>query len=168
MNYHGALQLTEALLPLLTPAACIVMVSGGAGELAALPRALRAQLQPPTITSASLRALVAAFQAASERGDLRVRARQRSGGPLWPQGSYAAYAFSKAVLNAATRLLAAKLGPNGARVNAVCPGWVQTEMGGAAAPRSIPEGAQAMVWAATLPPDGPTGRFFRDGRPIPW
>jgi NAD(P)-dependent dehydrogenase (short-subunit alcohol dehydrogenase family) len=53
-------------------------------------------------------------------------------------------------------------------VNAVCPGWVSTEMGGASAPRTVAEGAAGIVWAATLAPDAPTGGFFRDGRRIPW
>jgi len=50
--------------------------------------------------------------------------------------------------------------------NAVCPGWVATDMGGGG--REIPEGARGVVWAATLPDDGPTGGFFRDGRRIAW
>jgi len=53
-------------------------------------------------------------------------------------------------------------------VNSVCPGWVATDMGGAGAPRSVTEGAQGIVWAATLPNDGPNGGFFRDGKPLPW
>jgi NAD(P)-dependent dehydrogenase (short-subunit alcohol dehydrogenase family) len=53
-------------------------------------------------------------------------------------------------------------------VNAVCPGWVRTDMGGSAAPRSVAEGAASVLWAALLPDDGPTGGFFRDGRPVPW
>lgn len=79
-----------------------------------------------------------------------------------------AYQITKAALNALTRTLAAEL--NGARilVNAVCPGWVATDMGGAGGPRSVEEGAAGIVWAATLPQNGPTGRFFRDGKPLPW
>ena len=79
-----------------------------------------------------------------------------------------AYQVTKAALNAFTRTLAGEL--RGARilVNAVCPGWVATEMGGAAAPRSASEGAAGIVWAATLPDNGPTGGFFRDGKPLPW
>jgi NAD(P)-dependent dehydrogenase (short-subunit alcohol dehydrogenase family) len=52
-------------------------------------------------------------------------------------------------------------------VNAVCPGWVATDMGGRGG-RPVEEGAAGIVWAATLPDEGPTGGFFRDGRPIPW
>lgn len=79
-----------------------------------------------------------------------------------------AYQVTKAALNALTRTLAGEL--RGARilVNAVCPGWVATDMGGAGAPRSVKEGAAGIVWAATLPDNGPTGGFFRDGKPLPW
>jgi NAD(P)-dependent dehydrogenase (short-subunit alcohol dehydrogenase family) len=78
-----------------------------------------------------------------------------------------AYSTSKATLNALTRILAAELRPDGILVNAVCPGWVATDMGGPGG-RPLAEGAAGIVWAATLPDDGPTGGFFRDGRPLPW
>ncbi len=81
---------------------------------------------------------------------------------------HAPYAVSKAALNAATRLLADGLRRDGVLVNAVCPGWVRTDMGGSAATRSVAEGAASVLWAALLPDDGPTGGFFRDGRPVPW
>ncbi len=79
-----------------------------------------------------------------------------------------AYQVTKAGLNALTRTLAGEL--RGARilVNAVCPGWVATDMGGAGAPRSVSEGASGIVWAAMLPDGGPSGGFFRDGKPLPW
>ena len=76
------------------------------------------------------------------------------------------YSASKAALNALTRLLAAELAGQGILVNSVCPGWVATDMGGGGRP--VSEGAAGVVWAATLPDDGPTGGFFRDGRPLPW
>ncbi len=79
-----------------------------------------------------------------------------------------AYSASKAAMNVLTIQLAAKLKPQGIKVNAVCPGWVRTDMGGNAAPRTVEEGARGIVWAAALEHDGPTGGFFRDGAPINW
>jgi NAD(P)-dependent dehydrogenase (short-subunit alcohol dehydrogenase family) len=79
-----------------------------------------------------------------------------------------AYQVTKAALNALTRTLAGELRQAHILVNAVCPGWVATDMGGAGAPRSAEEGAAGIVWAATLPQNGPTGGFLRDGKPLPW
>ena len=79
-----------------------------------------------------------------------------------------AYSTSKAALNMLTIQLASELKEQGIKVNAVCPGWVRTEMGGQQAPRSVEEGAAGIVWAATLDDQGPTGGFFRDGKPINW
>ena len=78
-----------------------------------------------------------------------------------------AYATSKAALNALTRILAADLRGTGVLVNSVCPGWVATDMGGAGG-GPVAEGAASIVWAATLPDAGPTGGFFRHGRPLDW
>jgi NAD(P)-dependent dehydrogenase (short-subunit alcohol dehydrogenase family) len=83
-------------------------------------------------------------------------------------GGYSAYRISKASLNALTRILADELRGTNVLVNAVCPGWVQTEMGGPRAPRPVAEGADSIVWLATLPDGGPSGQFFRDRRQIPW
>ncbi|GIU76633.1 MAG: 20-beta-hydroxysteroid dehydrogenase [Bryobacteraceae bacterium] len=77
------------------------------------------------------------------------------------------YGVTKAALNALTVRLAHEL-PGTIKVNAMCPGWVRTRMGGDAAPRTPEEGADTAVWLATLPPDGPTGGFFRDRQLIPW
>jgi NAD(P)-dependent dehydrogenase (short-subunit alcohol dehydrogenase family) len=82
-------------------------------------------------------------------------------------GGTPAYSVSKAALNAFTRILAAELRGDGILVNAVCPGWVATDMGGAGG-RPVEDGAASVVWGATLPDDGPTGGFFRDGRPLRW
>jgi NAD(P)-dependent dehydrogenase (short-subunit alcohol dehydrogenase family) len=78
-----------------------------------------------------------------------------------------AYSVSKAALNALTRILAAELRADRVLVNAVCPGWVATDMGGAGG-RPVADGAASVVWAVLLGDDGPTGGFFRDGRPVEW
>jgi NAD(P)-dependent dehydrogenase (short-subunit alcohol dehydrogenase family) len=81
-------------------------------------------------------------------------------------GGRAAYRVSKAALNALTRTVASD--EPWVKVNTMCPGWVRTDMGGSAAPRSVEEGADTAVWLATLTDDGPTGGFFRNRKPIPW
>ncbi|MDJ0962494.1 MAG: SDR family NAD(P)-dependent oxidoreductase [Acidimicrobiia bacterium] len=80
-------------------------------------------------------------------------------------GRIPAYRVSKVSLNALTRMWAAEL--PGVLVNSVCPGWVATDMGGSGG-RPVSDGAAGIVWAATLPDDGPTGGFFRDQQAIPW
>jgi NAD(P)-dependent dehydrogenase (short-subunit alcohol dehydrogenase family) len=77
------------------------------------------------------------------------------------------YGVTKAALNALTVRLEQEL-PSTVKVNAMCPGWVRTRMGGDGATRSPDEGADTAVWLATLPDDGPTGGFFRDREPIEW
>jgi NAD(P)-dependent dehydrogenase (short-subunit alcohol dehydrogenase family) len=77
-----------------------------------------------------------------------------------------AYSVSKAGLNALTRILAAEVRNDRILVNAICPGWTDTDMGQGGRP--VSEGAAGIVWAAELPDDGPTGGFFRDGRPLAW
>ena len=84
------------------------------------------------------------------------------------QNSCTAYSISKTALNAVTRQLAAALADQKIVVNSVCPGWVATEMGGRGAPRSAEEGAVSVLWGVLLPDDGPTGGFYRDGRPLRW
>jgi NAD(P)-dependent dehydrogenase (short-subunit alcohol dehydrogenase family) len=78
------------------------------------------------------------------------------------------YSISKAALNVLTIKLASDLREYNILVNSVCPGWVRTEMGGMAAPRSPEKGAETIIWAAELPDDGPTGKFFRDKKEISW
>jgi NAD(P)-dependent dehydrogenase (short-subunit alcohol dehydrogenase family) len=79
----------------------------------------------------------------------------------------AAYCLSKTALNALTFKLAGEVRGD-VKVNAVCPGWVRTRMGGRYARRSPAKGAETIVWLATLPASGPSGGLFRDRRPIPW
>ena len=90
-------------------------------------------------------------------------------GQLATMTTYApAYSMSKVALNVFTRILAETYRGSGVLVNAVDPGWVRTDMGGRSAPRSLQEGADTIVWLATLADNGPTGGFFRDRRAIGW
>lgn len=84
-------------------------------------------------------------------------------GASWP-----GYRLSKLLLNGMTRMFAAEIKQPNIKINAVCPGWVRTDMGGPEADRSVEEGAAGIIWAATLPDEGPTGGFFRDSEPIDW
>ncbi len=78
-----------------------------------------------------------------------------------------AYGIAKAALNALTKTLPRDL-PPGVKVNAACPGWVATRMGGAEAPLSPEQGADTPLWLALLPEDGPTGGFFRNRKTVAW
>lgn len=82
-------------------------------------------------------------------------------------GGTPAYSLSKAALNALTIMFANHLQGDGILVNAVGPGWTATDMGGRGG-RPVAEGAAGVVWAATLPDDGPTGTYSRDGNIIDW
>jgi NAD(P)-dependent dehydrogenase (short-subunit alcohol dehydrogenase family) len=83
-------------------------------------------------------------------------------------GGWPGYRISKTALNAVTRIFAEELKGTNILVNSVCPGWVRTDMGGPQATRTVEQGAETIVWLATLPDGGPTGGFFRDKQEIPW
>ncbi len=82
-------------------------------------------------------------------------------------GAYPGYSLSKSSLNALTIMLSNELSETGIKVNAMCPGWVRTDMGGPNAPREVSEGADTAVWLATVD-QLPTGKFFRDRKEIDW
>jgi NAD(P)-dependent dehydrogenase (short-subunit alcohol dehydrogenase family) len=155
-NFFGPLRLTEALLPLIPAGGTIVMVSSGMGELAGLDERLRARFTDPALTRDRLVDLMNAFVADVAAGAHRERG--------WPSN---AYRVSKIGLNALVRVWAPELAGRRIIVNAVCPGWVRTDMGGPAASRSVEKGAASIVWGATRQGE-PTGGFFRDGRRIDW
>lgn len=144
-NFFGPLRVTDALAPLVRDGGNVVMVSSGMGELSIFSsselRAFFVEVEDRDALVAKMRSFVA-----DQRG--------------WPQS---AYSVSKAGLNALTRILAREL-PR-LHVNAVCPGWVKTDMGGDYAERDVETGAKSIVWAAFTTE---TSGFFRDGKAIPF
>jgi len=87
--------------------------------------------------------------------------------PIYNMKAFA-YDASKTALNAFTVHLAQELRHTPIKVNSAHPGWVKTDMGGAAAPMEVTEGGKTSVQLATLPDDGPSGGFFHLGDPLPW
>jgi len=140
VNLLGPLRLTRALEPLLATDGRVVMVTSGLGRLSSQPASLVKRL-----TSAGL-----------SLEDLERLAHEAPGG----------YGASKAAVAALARVYAKKLAPRAILVNAISPGWVRTDMGGRGAPRSVEQGAASILWGVKLPPDGPTGGMFEDGKPI--
>lgn len=159
VNFYGAMRTTDKLLPQFRPGARIVMVSSGMGELSCLGAALRDAFSAPNLDRDGLVRLVERFVE-----EVGAGTHASSGFPS------SAYRVSKVALNAYVRILARELSsdPRGILVNATCPGWVRTNMGGAGAPTSIEDGARTPVWLALLPEGGPTGGFFREQRAIPF
>lgn len=158
VNLFGPLWVTGALASRLRDGGTVVMVSSSMGELSVLRSPARERVADPALDRRGVERLGNEFVAAVAAG------RHRAEG--WPEN---AYAVSKALLNAATRALAIELGPR-VRVNAVCPGWVRTALGGRHAPRDVEEGGASIVAAVlgTGEVEGATGGFFRDGRRIGW
>jgi NAD(P)-dependent dehydrogenase (short-subunit alcohol dehydrogenase family) len=81
---------------------------------------------------------------------------------------YAGYRLSKAALNALTCMVADEVTSENIIVNACCPGWVRTDMGGKHASRSVEEGADTIVWLCQAADGSPSGKLFRDREEQPW
>jgi NAD(P)-dependent dehydrogenase (short-subunit alcohol dehydrogenase family) len=145
-NFFGPLRVTLGLLPLLRDGATITNVTSGLGSLSNLDAAHRQLLADPTLTRDELVAQLHDFV--------------RAGGKGWGTD---AYGVSKAALNALTRILASELSGRHIRVNATCPGWVRTDMGGRSASRSVEQGAASVLFGVTTTE---TGGVFRDGKRI--
>ncbi len=141
--------------------------SGGAGVLTAsldtLAATLKTNLYGPLLLAQELVPLMK-----QQRYGRIVNVSSGMGQLSDMEGKSPAYRISKTALNALTRILAAETQGYNILVNSVCPGWVRTDMGGPNAERTVEQGASGIVWAATLPDDGPNGGFFRDGQPISW
>ena len=78
-----------------------------------------------------------------------------------------AYRLSKSALNALTIVLSQELSSKDIKVNAICPGWVQTDMGGYEATLTVKESVESIKKFA-LSDDFPNGKFLRHGEILPW
>jgi NAD(P)-dependent dehydrogenase (short-subunit alcohol dehydrogenase family) len=154
VNLDGALAVTAAVAPLVKDGGTIVNVSSQMGTLSVLSEPARTRVERAA-SLADIEALAAEF------GDGVATGTHPQHG--WPSS---AYSVSKALLNAATRVLARTYAPRRIRVSSVCPGWARTDMGGSHAPRTVAIGAASIV-SAVLEPRA-TGGFFRDGAAIAW
>jgi NAD(P)-dependent dehydrogenase (short-subunit alcohol dehydrogenase family) len=90
-----------------------------------------------------------------------------AGSLYYMEGGAPAYGSSKVALNALTRKLASELKWENILVNSIDPGWVETDMGGKGG-RPVVEGCKGIIWAATLPDNGPSGGFYHDQKLVPW
>jgi NAD(P)-dependent dehydrogenase (short-subunit alcohol dehydrogenase family) len=138
VNVRGSLLLTRALEGLLKPGARVVMVTSGLGAISGQSPSLVKRLTSPTLSFADIERLI----------------EEAPGG----------YGASKAAINAMARLFAKELAPRGILVNAISPGWCRTDMGGPNAPRSVQQGAASILRGVHLPPTGPSGGVFEDGK----
>jgi NAD(P)-dependent dehydrogenase (short-subunit alcohol dehydrogenase family) len=137
-------------------------VSGTAPDFEAIETALRTNFYGAYRLTIALLGLLR--QSASPR---IVNVSSGMGGVAEMGGWSPGYRVSKAALNAMTRILSTELESEGFLVNSACPGFVATDMGGPmGATKTVEDGAAGVLWLATLPDDGPTGGFFRDGRPV--
>lgn len=78
------------------------------------------------------------------------------------------YVPSKTALTAVTMMYARDLASEHILVNAVCPGFVATDLNNHRGVRTPAEGAASAVRMATISPDGPTGTFTDDEGPVAW
>jgi NAD(P)-dependent dehydrogenase (short-subunit alcohol dehydrogenase family) len=135
-------------------------------HLAADPTEVFEQTMRTNVTGALL--MVKYFVPFMQAGARIINTSSGGGSMTYPvEGWSPAYCISKTALNALTRQLAHELAHRQIVVNAYCPGWVRTDMGGQAAPRSVQQGADTAVWLATANVRE-TGKFFRDRSIIPW
>jgi carbonyl reductase 1 len=159
VNFFGVLRVTDRLLPLVRAGGRVVNITSGLGDTGDLPARLRSRLHAEDLGREELERLMAGFVSGVAAGT-----HAKDG---WPSS---AYRVSKMGLNAYTALLGRSLAkdPRGIRASAVCPGWVQTRMGGASAPRTVEEGADTAVWLALTDEAVPQGAVLRDRKVVGW
>jgi NAD(P)-dependent dehydrogenase (short-subunit alcohol dehydrogenase family) len=95
---------------------------------------------------------------------------QLTSDPASPMSQFLAlgYCSSKSALNAITVQFANELKGTPVKVNAICPGYVATDLNNHSGPRTPEQGARIAIEMATIGPDGPTGGYFDDDGRVPW
>jgi NAD(P)-dependent dehydrogenase (short-subunit alcohol dehydrogenase family) len=155
-NYNGTVRVTEAFLPLIKPNGSIMNVSSRAGRLAYLSNdSLKARFLDPKLTTKELDGLVEEFYS-----DVRDGSFSKKG---WPESTYT---VSKIAMSMYTRILA-RDHPE-LKVNACCPGWCRTDMGGSGADLSLEEGIVTLVHVALLQDPTKTGKFWYEMKEHDW
>jgi len=162
-NLYGVRQMTKIIIPILRKAG-IVAQRNGAGNisLASVKQVMETNFYGPW------RMIQVFIPLLMKSEDGRIINMSSGMGELKSlSGDYPGYSLSKSSLNALTIMLSNELKGKRIKVNAMCPGWVKTDMGGPDAPRHVSQGADTAVWLATEK-EIPTGKFFRDREEINW
>lgn len=167
INYFGTLNMCKSFFPLLRHHARVVNVSSGLGDLSCVSPALQKQFSSPKLTFTEITSLMEKYIRDAKEGKVTENG--------WPDDSSfsPAYSVSKIGVTALSMVQARELKNDqhkGILVNAICPGWVRTDMGGPNAHRSPEEGADTPVYCALLPrgTTSPNGEFLQNRKIIPW
>ncbi|XP_055272105.1 carbonyl reductase [NADPH] 3 [Moschus berezovskii] len=158
-NFFATRNVCNELLPIVKPHGRVVNVSSSQGSQALenCSEDLQEKFRCETLTEEDLVDLMKKFVE-----DTKNEVHEREG---WPNS---AYGVSKLGVTVLSRILARRLEEKRKAdrilLNACCPGWVKTDLGGAHASRKVEEGAETPVYLALLPPDAtePHGQLVCD------
>ncbi|XP_062061415.1 carbonyl reductase [NADPH] 1-like [Lepus europaeus] len=164
-NFDGTRDVCTELLPLMRPGGRVVNVSSlmCLRALKSCSPELQQKFRSETITEEELVGLMKKFVE-----DTKKEVHKKEG---WPDTAYGVTKIGVTVLSRIqARHLREQRGGDKILLNACCPGWVKTELGGPKAPKSPEEGAETPVYLALLPPDaeGPHGQFVMEKRVEQW
>lgn len=146
VNYFSLLNACHVLFPLLRPHARVVNLSSSEGHLLKIPgELLRKKLSSSSLTEEQLTDLLKQFVKAAKSGNHQAEG--------WPNS---AYQVSKVGVSALTFIQQRAFDADAREdlaVNAVHPGYVDTDMTNHKGPLTIEQGAEAPLYLALLPPD---------------